>query len=304
MNIVRAVGIFSIIFIILSYPAIAAERKDSSLEVSPAYIDISLEKPDDIQTVEVVFTNHSKSPLTLQIFPIDFKQADDFGAIQMLTNPGSYSYSLSSFLSLESDTVLLDAGQKKSFQVTIKNREDLSPGGHYAAVVAKVVNPNQTDQPSVSPAVSSLILLRKIGGERFNISLKDVNWPENNVVFEYPNQINLTFQNEGNIHVIPYGRVDIVDIFGRLIYKGIINTSSLAVFPESRRHIFVDMEKVENYFPVSINTIKIQGQDSLHKLNYSYSETFLYINPVVLVVVVLAVVGLFLIRKKKKTHKK
>lgn len=284
---------------ILIQPVTAVERKDSSIEVSPAYIDISLEKPDEIQQVAVVFTNHSNLPITLQIFPIDFKQADDFGAIQMLQNPGSYSYSLSSFLSLEADTVLLDAGQKKPFMITIKNREDLSPGGHYAAVVAKVINA-ETSLPSVSPAVSSLILLRKIGGERFNLSLKDVNWPDNTVVFEYPGQINLTFQNEGNIHVIPYGRIDVTDMFGRLIYKGIVNTSSSAVFPESRRHIFVEMEMVEKYFPISINTIKIQGQDSLRKITYSYTETFLYINPIVILVLVLIVVGLVWINKRNK----
>lgn len=276
---------------------------NSSLEVSPAYVDINLEKPDEVQTLPIVFTNHSKSSLTLQIFPIDFKQADDFGAIQMLTAPGSYSYSLSSFLSLESDTVLLDPGQKKTFMVTIKNREDLSPGGHYAAVVAKVVNAGKTELPSVSPAVSSLILLRKMGGERFNLSLKDVNWPENTVVFEYSNQINLTFQNEGNIHVIPYGRIDVTDMFGRLIFKGIINTSSVAVFPESRRHIMVDMEKVEKYLPVSFNTIKVQGQDSLKKVNYSYTETFFYVNPMIILVLVIVVVGLvwMKVRKRRKT---
>lgn len=278
-------------------------QNNSSLEVSPAYIDINLEKPDEVQNVQIVFTNHSKSPLTLQVFPIDFKQADDFGAIQLLTAPGSYSYSLSSFLSLESDTVLLDAGQKKSFAVTIKNREDLSPGGHYAAVVAKVVDSSKNDLPSVSPAVSSLILLRKMGGERFNMSLKDVNWPENTVVFEYPNQINVTFQNEGNIHIIPYGRIDITDMFGRLIFKGIVNTSSLAVFPESRRHIFVDMQQVEKALPISINTIKVEGQDSLRKVNYKYSETFFYVNPLVVLIIVIVFAGLIWMKVRKRRKK-
>ncbi len=292
-----AAVLFSIIFF---RPALAAEKKNSSLEVSPAYIDVSLEKPDEVQKIEIVFTNHSASALTLQIFPIDFKQADDFGAIQMLMNSGSYSYSLSSFLSLEADTVLLDAGQKKSFMVTIKNRDDLSPGGHYAAVVAKVINPNQTEAPTVSPAVSSLILLRKLGGERFNLSLKDVNWPDNSIVFEFPREINLTFQNEGNIHVIPYGRIDITDMFGRLIFKGIVNTSSAAVFPESRRHIFVDMEKVEKYFPISFNTISIKGQDSLRKVSYSYSESFLYVNPKIILGFVLILVCLVVLSRRKK----
>lgn len=284
-------------------PVFAAEKTDSSLEVSPAYIDVTLQKPDEVQQVEVVYTNHSAKPITLQIFPIDFKQADDFGAIQMLSNPGSYSYSLSSFLSLESDTVLLDGGQKKTFIVTIKNREDLSPGGHYAAVVAKVINDDTTGRPLVSPAVSSLILLRKMGGERFNLSLKDVNWPENSVVFDYPRSLTLTFQNEGNIHVIPYGRVDVTDLFGRLIYKGVINTSSSAVFPESRRHITVDMEMVEKYFPVSVNTITVKGQDSLHKVSYSYSETFIYINPFVILIIILIISGLVWIRIKSKRRK-
>lgn len=299
MKVIRLVFIALAFITVFSQSAIAAEKKDSSIEVQPAYVEVSLNKPDEVQQIEVLFTNHSDKPITLQIFPIDFKQADDFGAIQMLSSPGSYSYSLSSFLSLESDTILLDAGQKKQFLVTIKNRDDLSPGGHYAAVVAKVVNENKINEPLVSPAVSSLILLRKMGGERFNLSLKDVNWPDSSLIFDYPRQINLTFQNEGNIHVFPYGRIDVTDMFGRLIFKGIINTGSFAVFPESRRHIYVDMEKVEKYLPISINTVRIQGQDSLHKVNYSYSEIFIYVNPLLIVIVIFIIVGLVWLKRKK-----
>lgn len=281
----------------------AAPKDTASLQVAPAYAEVTLEKPDETQKLELTYTNNSQSLLELELFPIDFKQADDLGSIQLLPAPGSYSYSLSSFLSLESRSIILEPGQEKSFIVTIRNRQDLSPGGHYAAIVAKITHSDteKVSEPKLQPAVSSLILLRKVGGERFNMSLKDVNWPGSSLIFSYPRQVLLTFQNEGNIHLIPYGRIDVKDMFGRLLYKGIINTGSLAVFPESRRHIYVDLEKIERQSPLSINTFTVTGEDSLKKTPYTFKETFIYIDPILLIgVLVLLSGGIWLIQSKKR----
>lgn len=262
-----------------------AQELSGPLEVYPAMVEVVLDRPGEEKLVELTYVNHSRQALNLEIFPIDFKQQDDFGAIGFLgQEAGSYSYSLSSFLSFEGNRLVLDPGEERKFVVLVKDRPDLSPGGHYAAVVARLLPGQETDGVTkITPSISSLILVRKTGGERFNLSLLDLDWPRRSVVFRYPQTITPRFQNEGNIHLIPYGRLEIRDLFDRLLYKGVVNTSSLRIFPSSRRYIKVDPKPIQASLPLSLNSLTVVGQDSLKKTHYLFQESFIYVHPGLLV---------------------
>jgi hypothetical protein len=287
-----------------AHPVYGAQN--GSLEVSPAFSEIVLENPNEEKKLEISFTNHSDRTTNLEIFPIDFKQTGLFGDLNFVQQPGSYSYSLSSFLSLESNFLELKGGEERIFNVSIKNREDISPGGHYAAVVAKVVDIKEDPaSAAIAPSISSLILLRKSGGERFSLSLVSVDYPSQTIALAYPKVLTLLFQNEGNIHLIPYGRVEIKDMFNRLLHEGTINSASHIILPESKRYIKADLIKLRKSFPISINTITVHGQDSLKKANYTFRETYLYIHPAVIVVFLLIpILTIIIIKYNKKMSKK
>lgn len=262
-------------------PAISAEQPPKSkgtLQVEPAYVEVTLNKDQPEETFDIFYTNNSTSPVTLDIFPVDFKQASDKGGISFLgKEANTYSYSLSSFLTFEANQLVVDPGEKRKYTVRVKNRQDLSPGGHYAAVVARVASEGK--QTVVAPALSSLIYMKKVGGELFHINVSDLDWPKSVFVFHIPNKTNVIFQNEGNIHIIPYGKVEIKDLFGRVIYNGSLNSSSAIVMPESRRLIPVELHNVGYNFPLAFNIFTLSGHDSLNKVGYSYQETFIYIHP-------------------------
>ncbi len=272
----------SFVFLLL-YPGLsqAKELGGQGVEVSPAFIDVELTHPGDVKQVPFTFTNYTNKQITLDLSPIDFKQRDDMGDIGFVgRDTGSYSYSLSSFLSFEANRITLEPQENRVFLVTITNRDDMSPGGHYAAVVAKLVSDTPGIATTIQPSVSSLIMLRKTGGERFNLSLTDITLP-GDISFTTPRTLQLVFQNEGNIHVIPYGLVEIKDVFGRLVSKGIINTSSYRVLPQSRRIISVDMVPQAYSWPISLNTITVRGHDSLDKVTFLQKEIYVSCNPVV-----------------------
>lgn len=297
-----ALGLF---FLTLGFAPRIFASTQNVLEVSPAYLDVTLGKTEARKTIQITYTNKSNQSVALELYPIDFNQSDDTGAYGFLgQSPGSYSYSLSSFLSFESNRIDLDPGQKHVFTIVVQNRPDLSPGGHYAAVVARQIQDSTSTAESVAPAVSTMIFLEKKGGERFNVSLQDVDWPGFPVEISYPSQLMLTFQNDGNVHVLPYGTVIIKDMFGRVVDKGSINESSLKVLPETRRIIAVTMHGIAVSLPISFNTISINGHDSQNKTNFSYSDTYFYVNPFFLLsIVVLFIAAIFLLRYKRKKKK-
>lgn len=201
------------------------QKKGFSIEVSPAFMEISLEKPEQEKEIKITYKNYSDQSINLRIFPIDFKQKNENGDLTLLgQQTEGYSYSLSSFLSFNSTSIEVDPQGTGTLTVKAKNRQDLSPGGHYAAVIATLTaDTESTGSAKIAPSVSSLILLRKVGGERFNLSLKEVDWPDSLMTFSYPEAVHLLFQNEGNIHMVPYGRIEVRDMFSRILSKGTIN---------------------------------------------------------------------------------
>lgn len=272
-----------------------------TLTVEPALMEVVLEKSNETKNVTLLYKNTSSQPLTLEIFPIDFKQQNDLGDIQFLGNDTTqYSYSLSSFLEFSTNLLELPPQGTGKLLVTVRNREDISPGGHYTAVVARPLVQSSEGKTTVAPSLSTTLFLHKTGGERFNLSLKSVSWPSYFVVFQYKNQVELLFQNEGNVHVVPYGVIEVQDTFGRQLYKGSINTGSIRVLPETRRYINNDLIVVEKSFPVSLNTIKVQGNDSLHKTQYLYKNYFIYLNPWVGLGIIAVIVLVIFLRMRSK----
>lgn len=298
--------IFFLTLALLTSPSQVKAEERSFLEISPAIIEIILENPEEEKEIELELKNTSDQTLSLELFAIDFRQQDLTNSIEFLPiGQKDYSYSLVSFLTLATNQLTLGPNEEKKVVVTVKNRDDLSPGGHYAAIVAKLISESEKQGlTKVSPALSSMIFLRKTGGERFNLSLKRINWAPKLVTFRYPDTLQLMFQNEGNIHIIPYGGIGVHDIFKRALFDGIINTASSPILPQSRKYLEVKLKKNRSSLPISFNFLNIQGRDSLDKINFVYRNSFLYVNPVFLIILLIAVPSLLFWQKFKKRKKK
>jgi len=267
----------------LFFTTFSYAQSNGRVRVAPAVQEVTMKTDEKSKDIIITYTNSTNSELTLSLSTLDFKQSDDLGRIGFLSESSGYSYSLSSFLSLQSDELRLAPQESKDIVVRIENRDDVSPGGHYAAVLAKVQSDRKQGTTSISPTLSSLLLVSKQGGERYNLSLKSVGWPDSPVVFSIPQRSEYLFQNEGNVHLVPQGRVDVVDMFQRPIAKGVVNESSARIFPESRRYITVQYYHQKWVFPVSVLTMVAKGNDSLHKTGYSHRDIVLYIHPAVII---------------------
>ncbi len=268
-----------LLFYAVFFAGPANAQTKNTITLLPAYVDVVVKNPQEEVLISFFLKNTTDKSLSFELFSIDFQQKDDLGTIGFLGKSASnYSYSLSSFLIFKNPNIILSPGEKEEIVVTIQNRQDLTPGSHYAAVVAREIT-QEGDKPSVAPAISGLIYVTKQGGERYNLSFKDFSFPSSAISFSNPATGFVTLQNDGNTYLIPYGTADIYDMFGRKIFKGIINEPSVRVFPQSIRRVPVYFRNIAFEFPISINTLKLQGRDSLNKTKFSYSEVYIYINP-------------------------
>ncbi len=243
--------VFSLALFFESCP-VKAQEKPKGFTVNPFFQDVTLEKDQAAASFQVEITNNTENLVVLKLSVLDFGTLDEtggaafLGAAENLTN----KYALASWIILERDGLVLDPGEKQAVKVTIQNKESLSPGGHYAAILAKVDKGDNQGRAALEVAfdssLSSLIFARKIGGEIYGMELKEKIISEN--IFQMPFEIKLRFQNTGNVHVVPRGLVEITDPLGRLVRKGIINNESGRLLPETFRTFRIPLKTVAPIF--------------------------------------------------------
>lgn len=217
----------------------------TGITVSPAFQEVEVAASETAKSYTLKVTNNTRGTQELILSVVDFNSLDESGGLAFLGANGELDnrYSLTPWLKLEQDSIVLKAGQTKTVMVTVENKSSLAPGGHYAALLLQSKNKKlQANGPRVQfeQVISSLVLVKKIGGERYGLKLQNIDPGKGAII---PGKVELRFQNTGNVHLVPRGIVRVVDPLGRTVSKGIINEGSAFVLPESYRRMNVTMTK-------------------------------------------------------------
>lgn len=235
--------------LILLYPSKAAAEAKPVITISPFLQEVRFNSTDPTKEFNIDITNNSKSTQSLKLSALDFGSLNDSGGLVFAGSNSSNltsKYGLANWLRLNTDIVTIEPGQKANIVATIINDLSLRPGGHYAAIVATLVNEDtaQANQVTINQKISSLVLANKVGGEKYDLSL--INIDTNTAKLHLPSTIVLDFKNTGNVHIVPRGIVKIVTSSGKIIARGVINQESSFVLPEMSRQISVEMHKVNS----------------------------------------------------------
>lgn len=211
----------------------------AGLTVTPVFQEVALEENQQEAQFSISLVNNSDGPLALRLSVVDFGSLDESGGVAFLGPSDDLvrKYALASWMRPEKDVVSLAPGESEALRVVIENRESLSPGGHYGAVLFQVGNEegSVTDDNTVAvnQLVSVLVFAKKQGGEIYSLNLRERVWEKS--FFRGIQQVSLRFQNEGNVHLVPRGMIIVRDPLGRAVQKGVINSESGIVLPESQR---------------------------------------------------------------------
>lgn len=288
-------------FFFFNTPVHAQEKSTYALSLEPAYQEVEI--PEDAEIVETSITlkNDSDTLQQVEFFAFDFQQTDHFGSIGLLAGlTENYPHTLASFVTFETDTTVIEPHSEQTVTIRIENRASLSPGGHYAALITRLIQEDATSEQKIVPAISSLLLVRKHGGDQVHLSLKNVDWQTSWLTTTIPKKITATFENQGNIHVIPRGTVTVTDFFGTVVYQGTINESSSYVLPGTIREIPIELKKSAPLLPIMFVSVSIEGYSNLERIPFAAEQSFLYINTTLLFTLILLGTGsIYLYRRKK-----
>lgn len=195
----------------------------NSLTVSPAILE-SIVTPGDATETIVTITNNTNFPLPIK------GQANAFITNHQFPRSLTVTYNSAAWFKLSPADFILQPSESKPVTVTIKPPKDTEPGGHYATLYFEPLIP----QDVISP--DSTISLTRIGVLTFLIVPGDIH--ENLTISPLttstwntfgPLNFATTFNNSGNIHLLPLGEITITNLFGQVVET--LNLSPSTILP-------------------------------------------------------------------------
>ncbi|MCW1887983.1 MAG: hypothetical protein KIH67_000295 [Candidatus Moranbacteria bacterium] len=206
------------------------------ITVEPALQEVILEDQVEIP-VTIELENTADIAQSFLLKAVDFGTLDESGGVAFLGTGDPREYDVASWLSIPVNEILVPPASKTKLTVVITNSGKLAPGGHYGALLFENNTPNSEGQGDPRIAVrqvfSSLIYMRKVGGEVFSLSLNNFSYPKN--TFFLPKTTDIRFTNDGNTHVVPRGSIRVTDPLGRTVERAILNQESALVLPKATR---------------------------------------------------------------------
>ncbi len=304
-------GIFALILPLMGVlyaPYASAETASGGFSVSPMFQEISLEQKDREKDFFITLTNQADVPVSLSLSALDFGSLDESGGVAFLgaEKDVEKKYALASWMRTEKDRVTIGPKESQKIKVTIENSSSLGPGGHYGAVTFRagegVSAADAGTRIAVQRMFSVLIFVKKIGGERYNLALKEKKSDGNFVML--PETVRLRFSNDGNVHTVPRGTVTIIDPLGRVVSKGIINEESGIILPETIRMYSVRMRPLVPSFVPGYYALDIAYRYDDREEFSLYSEQFAFLPGIAMIgisLLLIAATGWYAWRRRRNT---
>lgn len=238
--------------------------------MEPLFTDIRIDGEDE-QSFFLEVGNTTNDPVVFRLSFVDFGSLDESGGIAFLGQGSDLQkrYGLASWLSAEKDVMTVFPGATEKVRISVMNRDSLSPGGHYGAVLFRAEKEGSgmetaASSVSVSSNFTALVFVRKTGGEIRQLDYRDAVIRTD--MLGVPDKVSERFQNSGNVHVTPRGIVSVEDPFGRIVRKGILNEESGIILPESYRVYPIPLTTlakaiIPGFYTVSA-TYRYDGEDA------------------------------------------
>lgn len=212
--------------------------------VEPGKTEIFL-NPGETVTKNISVTNRTNREMKFSVGVENFVGSDDPESTVVLLPAGiDTPYPLSQFVSSELQEFTLQFGEKITFAVTITTPSDIEPGGHYGAIIVSNESLGSFDgngnevqgSTRLTSRIGSLVLMR-INGDvdesGFLESFK-ITGPSKLFRQKMPTSFEIVFNNDGTVHLVPYGTVNVRNIFGSQIAQ--IPVDAYFALPDSKRY--------------------------------------------------------------------
>ncbi|TSC54207.1 MAG: Uncharacterized protein LiPW30_738 [Parcubacteria group bacterium LiPW_30] len=216
-------------------------QNEGDIVVGPGKTEVLL-SPGDNYTREILISNRSGAKKLFTIKVEDFRGSEDPGATVEFLGTEKGPYSLKDYVKPEIGEIILNHGQRLRLPVTISIPQDAEPGGLYGAVMISASNIDEGDakiekdtvgtKMKIITRIASLLFV-KIKGDVFQEGVLKGFETSKDFYEKGPIPFKLLFENTGNIHLSPYGAIEVKNILGAKV--GEAQVDPWFVMPKSER---------------------------------------------------------------------
>ncbi len=315
----------TLLLLIVSYPLNAAAQTTkgpvgNGFRITPVREAFVIDKGTS-KTFSISVTNPSDSPLRAQPIINDFVPSEDEGGEPRLILDPDTVLPRHDFKSLVSplEDLVIPARQEKKIDITITIPTYADAGGYYGAIrFVPVIASEEGRNVALTASIGTIVLVTVPGELREQLDLVQFSAAQGGSARGFIIGGNVSIltrlKNTGNIHVQPFGKVQIENSFGKLIHEFEFNNTDPRgnVLPDSIRKFIDDLPKEKRLigrYKIRMNLTYIQGGGQIISAitTFWYFPTAVFYG-LILVLVILVIAINFLVyrmkRRKKSQHRK
>ncbi len=209
-------------------------ENNNDFVVEPGKTEIFL-NPGETVTRNISVTNRTNRELSFKVGVENFVGSDSpESAVVLLPSGAETPYPLSEYVSSELQEFSLKFGEKITFAVTITTPSDIEPGE--AARVLDAEGNEVVGGTRLTARIGSLILMRINGdvNESGYLDAFKISGPGALFRQKMPTSFEITYKNDGTVHLVPYGTITIKNIFGSEVAQ--IPVDAYFALPDSIRY--------------------------------------------------------------------
>jgi hypothetical protein len=266
MNIKKTISL-SIIALILCvvFGASSASAESTStnaaqgMQISPTLVDLNASRGKTYE-IKLNVVNITSSNLVYTPSVDDFTAANETGAPKITTDSNlPTSASIKTWVTTVSK-LNLKSQQQSTIKAQITIPDNAEPGGHYGVLRFSGAAPElETTGVGLSASAGVLILIRVDGAitEKADVAsfytatkntkadpeISENSFNQTSFFEESPVLFVTRIKNDGNIHIKPFGNIEVRDMFGGIVKTLKVNESKSNVLPKSTRLFEAEINK-------------------------------------------------------------
>ncbi len=210
--------------------------------LSPAKVEINI-NPGETATRTISVTNRVDKTVHFGVQVEDFEGSNDPNKTVVLLGNKTGPYSLKNYIKPEVTDFTLKPGERITLPISISVPKNEEPGGLYGSVLVRNLPTSGASGAQTVSRLGALFFVRVNGKAKESGQLKVFRLSDNGQKFytHGPFPFEFTFQNTGNVHLIPYGTITIYNTLGSPIKK--IKVDPYFALPNSIRYRKITCDK-------------------------------------------------------------
>lgn len=279
----------------------------NGFRVSPVRSELTIEKGKN-STFTMTVENPTAVATTAKAVVNDFVASDDETGTPRLILDDTAQAPKNSFKSIVSSIPDQDLGpkEKKDIVITISIPEGASSGGYYGAVRFVPSQEAQGGNVGLTASVGTIVLVTVPGSLTEKLDLVQMSAAQGGKTKSFLTkgdiQIITRLKNDGDIHVQPFGRVEVKNMFGKTVNSFDLNNTDprANILPGSTRKFEnnVDYKKWFGRYTINANIGYSQGSGNIVSAQSSFWYVPAWALYVLAALVVAVVIGVYFLARR------